>query len=214
MERRFLPLPALCLMAIALPAPAAEQAQTPAREIGALRVAGNDFPELMLHVPAFDATGNQTALACGQVRAKRIDELDPLWKRAVERIHLDCENLTEADAGFETMATVATAYLKPGAVVFADVPVAEVRLMDSDLWSDHQYVLERPYAQIREILKQHVQSRCLAQPESPDALVQNPCAALQRQEGVYLHGSEGGGVWIHPEQDHPARTIYAEAWGE
>ncbi len=180
----------------------------------ALQVNGDDFPDLIVHTPVFDEDGNQQALACEQIRGKRIDELDPLWKRAVERIHLDCETVSEEDAGFDMVATVVTAFLKPGAAQFAGVPVAEVRLMDSDLWSDHQYVLDRPYAEIRETLKQHVQSRCRAQQDNPSYLVNRDCRASAIEASLYLGTSEAGGVWMHADAEDPGRTIYAETWAD
>jgi hypothetical protein len=180
----------------------------------ALQVNGDDFPDLIVHTPVFDAAGNQQSLACDQIRAKRIDELDPLWKRAVERIHLDCETLSKEDAGFDMVATVITAFLKPGAARFAGVPVAEVRLMDSDLWSDHQYVLDRPYAEIREALKQHVEARCRAQQDNPSFLVNRDCKASAIEQSLYLATSEAGGAWMHAEAENPGRTIYAETWAD
>lgn len=130
MECRFpatLIVRALLLATAATPAWSASPGDGPV-----LQLAGNDFPELAVHVPRHDAYGHQAALDCDQIRAKRIDELDPLWKRAVDRIHLDCDDLSLEVEGFDTVATVITAYLKPGAVQFAGVPVAEVRMMDSD----------------------------------------------------------------------------------
>ncbi len=184
-------------------------AQTPV-----LQLSGGDFPDLTLHKPVFDERGNQLAMACDQIRARRIDELDPLWKRAVERIHLDCEDLKEEDAGFDMVATVVTGFLRPGTVQFAGLPVAEIRLMDSDLWSDHQYLLQLPYAQARVQLKPFLESRCHAQQDRPGALMEQSCALTDTEAGLYLEASELGGIWVHAEEDNPARTVYAEAWSD
>ena len=179
-----------------------------------LQLSGGDFPELTVHRPVFDERNNQRAMACDQMRAKRIDELDPLWKRAMDRIHFDCEDLTEEDAGFDMVATVATAFLRPGMVQFAGLPVAEVRMMDSDLWSDHQYVLQQSYAQARTKLRDFIESRCRAQQDQAGALVERGCSLTETDEGLYLEASELGGIWVHPEQGDPARTVYAEAWSD
>ena len=179
-----------------------------------LQLSGGDFPELTVHQPSFDEAGNQLPMACDQIRAKRIDELDPLWKRSMDRIHLECEDLKEEDAGFDMLATTITGFLKADMAQFAGQPLAEVRLMDSDLWSDHQYILQRPYQEARDALKQFIEARCSAQQDNPAALVENNCAMTESEEGLYLETSEVGGIWVHPEQDDPQRTVYAEAWSD
>ena len=206
MERLCRSAIAFCLLATATSVPAA-----PAP---VLQLAGNDFPELVVHQPAYDDNGHPLELSCDPIRSKRIDELDPLWKQAVERIHMDCEDLTEESAGFDMVATVAIGFLKPGTVQFAGVPVAEIRLMDSELWGDHQYLLDRPYAEIRDAIKVFVESRCRAQQENTDSLVVSSCALTESEEGLYLEASELGGIWMHPEQGNAARTVYAEAWSD
>jgi hypothetical protein len=179
-----------------------------------LQLAGGDFPELTVHQPSFDEAGNPLPMACDQIRAKRIDELDPLWKRSIDRIHLDCEDLKQEDAGFDMLATTITGFLKAGMAQFAGQPLAEVRLMDSDLWSDHQYILQLPYEEARDPLKQFIEARCHTQQDDPTALVENDCIMTESEEGLYLETSEVGGIWVHPEQDDPQRTVYAEAWSD
>lgn len=179
-----------------------------------LQLSGDDFPDLTLHQPVFDERGNQLTMACDQIRARRIDELDPLWKQVVERIHLDCEDLKEEDTGFDMVATVVTGFLRPGTVQFAGLPVAEIRLMDSDLWGDHQYLLQTPYAQARAQLKSFLESRCHAQQDRPGALMEQSCTLTDTETGLYLEASELGGIWVHAEEDNPARTVYAEAWSD
>ena len=179
-----------------------------------LQLAGNDFPELVLHQPAEDANGDPLPLACDQIRGKRIDELDPLWKQSIERIHVDCEDLTEAKDGFDMVATVVTGFLRPGSAVFAGVPVAEVRLMDSELWGDHEYILDRPYAEVSETLRRFIESRCRAPRENPEALVGDTCKLTETEQGIYLEADSVGGIWLHPLQEDPRRTVYAEAWSD
>lgn len=179
-----------------------------------LQLSGDDFPELTLHQPVFDKGGNQLTMACDQIRAKRIDELDPLWKQVVERIHLDCEDLNEEDAGFDMVATVVTGFLRPGTVQFAGLPVAEIRLMDSDLWSDRQYLLQKPYTEARAQLMSFIESRCRAQQDRPGALMEQNCTPTETEAGLYLESGELGGIWVHAEEENPARTVYAEAWSD
>lgn len=179
-----------------------------------LQLSGGDFPELSVHQPRFDEAGNQLPMACDQIRAKRIDELDPLWKRSMDRIHLECEDLKAADAGFDMVATTLTGFLKEGTAQFAGQPLAEVRLMDSDLWSDHQYILQRPYQETREALKRFIEARCRAHQDNPGALVENNCVLSDGEEGLYLETGELGGIWAHTDHDDPQRTVYAEAWSD
>jgi hypothetical protein len=179
-----------------------------------LQLSGGDFPELTVHQPRFDDAGNQLPMACDQIRAKRIDELDPLWKRSMDRIHLECEDLKADDAGFDMVATTLTGFLREGMAQFAGQPLAEVRLMDSDLWSDHQYILQRPYQETRGALKRFIESRCLARQDNPAELVESNCALTESEEGLYLEASELGGIWVHAEEGNPERTVYAEAWSD
>ena len=212
MECRFpttIAVPVLLLAMTATPAWAATPQVNPV-----LQLVGNDFPELAVHVPRYDMEGQQAALDCDQIRAKRIDELDPLWKKAVDRIHLDCDELSVENEGFDTIATVITAYLKPGAVQFAGVPVAEVRMMDSAQWGDRQYLLDKPYIDVVDAVQRHIESRCRMQQDDPTMLAQGDCTLVREAEGLYLDTSEVGGIWLHPDQDDMQRTVYAEAWSD
>ena len=179
-----------------------------------LQLSGGDFPVLIAHQPARDENGILLPPACEQIRGKRIDELDPLWKQAVERIHVDCDDLKQEAAGFDMIATVATGFLRPGLVEFAGIPVLEVRLMDSEMWGDHQYILDRPYSEISEALERFVESHCRAARDNRQALVRNTCKLTKTAEGMYLEAGPLGGIWIHPEQGDPRRTVYAEAWAD
>ena len=212
MECRFFTIPVVSAFLLAMTTMPV-RADTPV-DAPVLRLVGSDFPELVVHVPRHDAMGVQVALDCDQIRAKRIDELDPLWKQAVERIHLDCDDLDVEDEAFGTVATVITAYLKPGAAQFAGVPVVEVRMMDSDLWGDRQYLLDRPYAEIVDAVRAHLESRCRMQQDDPGVLAQGDCNLVHQDEGLYLDTSEVGGIWLHPDQDDTQRTVYAEAWAD
>ncbi len=200
------------IVAAGLLALATSGAAAAAQPAPVLQLSGYDFPELLVKLRETGANGEPVALSCERIRSKRIDELDPLWKQVVERIHVDCQDLNEHDDGFEMTATMVTGFLKPGQVQFAGMPVAEVRMMDSELWGDHQYLLDRPYTEIHETLKTFLEARCRAQQDSSRALVASPCSVLETDEGLYLRAGETGGIWTHPAPDAPQRTVYAEAW--
>lgn len=204
-----------CLLAIATASSLATTPPVPvAAPVPVLQLSGGDFPVLILHQPARDENGMLLPLACEQIRGKRIDELDPLWKQAVERIHMDCDDLKQETAGFDMVATAATGFLKPGSVEFAGIPVVEVRLMSSEKWGDYEYILDRPYAEIRDVLERFVESHCRAPRDSREALVRDTCKLTETDEGLYLEADSLGGIWMHPEHGDPQRTVYAEVWAD
>lgn len=179
-----------------------------------LQLSGDDFPVLIAHQPARDENGVLLPLACDQIRGKRIDELDPLWKQAIERIHVDCDDLKQEAAGFDMVATVAIGFLRPGMVEFAGIPVAEVRLMNSEKWGDYEYILDRPYVEIRDVLERFVESHCRAPQDNREVLALDTCKLTETAEGMYLEADSLGGIWMHPAQDDPERTVYAEVWAD
>ena len=209
---------AFCLLATAAFASLATTPPVPpvpmAVPMPVLQLSGDDFPVLVVHQPVRDEDGIPLPLACDQIRGKRIDELDPLWKQAIERIHVDCDDLKQEVAGFDMVATVATGFLKPGMAEFAGIPVAEVRLMDSEKWGDHEYILDRPYAEIRETLERFVESHCRAPQDNREVLAHDACRLTETVEGMYLEAASLGGIWMHPQQDDPRRTVYAEVWAD
>jgi hypothetical protein len=180
-----------------------------------LQLGESRFPELLMHVPVFDEAGNRLPLACDQIRARRIDELDPTWKQAVGRVHLECEPLpAPIDGEPEAIATIVTAYLKPGSALFLQAPVVEVRLMDSDLWSDHQYVLDAPYPDIVDDLQRHLVARCEAAPMDQAILSRRDCAVTRSEDGMFVANGAVGGAWAYPDPFDARRTVYSEGWAE
>ncbi len=201
----------LCLGTVA----SAGATDGPAAAEPTLQLGESRFPELIMHLPEFDKAGNRLPLACGQIRARRIDELDPAWRQAVGRVHLECEPLAATGGGEpEAIATVVTAYLKPGTALFLQAPVVEVRLMDSDLWSDHQYVLAAPYPDIVHDLQRHLVARCEAAPVDQAILSRRDCAVTLSEDGIFVANSAVGGAWAHPDPFDAHRTVYAEGWAE
>jgi len=212
--RRFPRMPVLGLCLIGNIACAVATFAQPANGTASpMQVNGDDFPELIVHMPQVDVEGNPRALTCDQLRPRRIDELDPRWKRVVDRIHLECEPVGVQDTGMDSVATRATAYLRPNAVSLATLPVSEVRLMDSELWSDHQYVVDGVYALVGRLLQEHVAACCRIAHDSPDALTQGDCRVTRDSSGVFIDTGVVG-TWIYPDPYDAGRTVYAEAWAE
>ncbi len=133
----------------------------------------------------------------------------------MQRIHLECEPLAAPqDDADESIATTVTAYLHPDAARFLDWPVVEVRLMDSLLWSDRQYVLDAPYPAVARAMRKPLVARCQAMQDEPSALVRRDCTVTRTDQGMFIDSSAGGGAWVHPDPHDPQRTVYAESWAE
>ena len=206
-----------CMAGIATAAATEAARAADATDAGApaLQLADAGFPELLMRRAGFAIDGSRPALACDQIRPRRIDELDPAWRRIVQRIHLECEPLAAMQDGeVDTIATVVTAYLEHGTARFLDSPVAELRLMDSDLWSDHQYVLDTPYPRIVDTLQPLLVARCQATHDDPAALARRDCKVTRTEQGMFIDSSAVGGAWLYPDPHDPQRTVYAEAWAE
>lgn len=183
----------------------------------AIEATGGDFPVLVQALDRSMRADDAGALlepGCADVRARRIDELPPPWRKIVDRVHLDCERVGPENSGLDTIALAGTAYLKPGAMRMAGHPVAEVRLMDSELWGDHQYVLDADYASVAADLRALVESRCAQQRMREEDTGSVDCTMTVGHAGLYLPTDEISGIWIHADPDDPQRTIYAEAWAD
>ena len=192
-------------------------ARARAEEAGApqpMHVTGGDFPALVMVVPGEHAAlGLDATPGCDRIRARRVDELAPGWRARVARLELDCEDTLADDEQQTLTAVTARAVLQPDRVQLAGQPVAEVRLMDSQRWGDHQYVLAVPFAAAGPRLRDFVEDACLARTlaeESPAAA----CRMLATGDGFHLATSEAGGIWVHPDPDDAARTLYVEAWAD
>ncbi len=192
-------------------------ARVRAEEVGAprtLHVAGGDFPALVMVVPGEHAAHGVDALpGCDRIRARRIDELAPGWRTRVTRVELDCEDTLADDEQQTLTAVTARAVLQPDRVQLAGQPVAEVRLMDSQRWGDHQYVVAAPFPTVGAAIRRFVEDTCLTRMLAEEA----PAAACTMQatdDGFYLPASEAGGIWIHADPDDATRTLYVEAWAD
>lgn len=188
-------------------------AQTPVT----IEVHGGDFPTLVQDtgvVPALDEHGLPRAPGCEAVRARRVDEMPYPWRDAIDRIHLDCQALESAEDGVDTLALNATAYLKPGRVWLAGQAVTEIRLMDSELWGDHQYVLAIPFEQVAGDLRRHVEADCAQRHLREEREAAAECRMHASDGELYLELNEISGLWIHADPDDATRTIYAEAWAD
>lgn len=188
-----------------------------AEEAGAariLQVAGGDFPALVMVVPDGLARHGLDAMpGCDRLRARRVDELAPVWRTRIARVELDCDDALADDEDRPLTAVAARAELRPGRVQLAGHPVSEVRLMDSQRWGDHQYVLAAPFAVAGAAVRRFVEEACLARTladETPTAA----CTMRATDDGFYLPATDAGGIWIHADPDDAGRTLYVEAWAD
>lgn len=194
--------------------------------VPAFEVAGGDFPLLIRPTgtrAGSDAEGNALPPGCESLRAKRVDELFFPWNRAIERVHVDCQPMdaTEDENGNTSGKThpppviTATAYLRAGHVRLAGHAVVEIRLIDSGLWSDRQYVIANRFDNTVTALQEHVEARCRqqarqAEREDEDEL----CRMIEAIGARYLPTHDLGGIWLYPDPDDPEVTLYAEVWAE
>lgn len=180
----------------------------------ALQVTGGDFPALVIVVPDAQARfGPDVLPGCDRIRARRLDELAPGWRTRVVRIELDCEDMLVDDARDALTAVTARALVAPERVQMAGQPVAEVRLMDSQRWGDHQYVVDAPYATAAPALRRFVEEAC-RQRTMAEEMPLDSCTMIEADAGFYLPRDETGGIWIHADPDDANRTLYVEAWAD
>lgn len=179
-----------------------------------LHVAGGDFPALVMVVPADHASqALDVAPGCERIRARRLDELAPGWRQHVVRVELDCDDALADDESEALTAVNARAQLHPERVRLAGQPVTEVRLMDSQRWGDHQYVLAAPYVAAAPALRRFVEDACREQATARET-VNTACTMLEAEDGLYLPAGDAGGIWIHADPDDDTRTLYVEAWAD
>ncbi|MGR4875074.1 hypothetical protein [Pseudoxanthomonas sp. LARHCG66] len=179
-----------------------------------LHVAGGDFPALVMVVPDDHAShALDVAPGCERIRARRLDELAPGWRQHVVRVELDCDDAMADDESEAFTAVNARALLHPERVRLAGQPVTEVRLMDSQRWGDHQYVLATPYVTAAPALRRFVEDTCREQAIAREA-VDMACTMLKADDGLYLPAGDTGGIWIHADPDDATRTLYVEAWAD
>lgn len=179
-----------------------------------LHVAGGDFPALVMVVPGDHAThALGAAPGCERIRARRLDELAPGWRQRVARVELDCDDAVADDQSEPLTAVNARALLHPERVWLAGLPVMEVRLMDSQRWGDHQYVLATPYVAAAPALRRFVEDACREQATAQET-VNTACTMLEAEDGLYLPAGDAGGIWIHADPEDDTRTLYVEAWAD
>ncbi len=203
----------LCLLPLLLATPLA-QAGLPVK---VLDVRGDDFPFLIHETglpPPLDDNGLPRAPGCESVRARRVDELPSPWSEAVDRVHMDCQPVPAPSDDGDMLAITAIAFLKPGHVRMAGHPVAEIRMMDSEFWGDHQYVIAERYEQAAADLRALVETACTQRSLRSERQDAPPCRMEEGEGGLYMDSSEIGGIWIHADPDDPAMTVFAEAWAD
>lgn len=171
-----------------------------------LELIGVDFPELA------DGLSETSGKGCAPAHARKPAAVTGVWAGRITAITLTCEPMpgidNEADA-----STLSIATLKPGAATFGGVPVIEVRLSQSWAHFDNQYVLDGRFETVGPELIKKIQAQCRKKLGAVDTAAACP-AERDGEHGGYFIGSEGGGLWLHPDEANPNRTIYADAWSE
>ncbi|GGD36055.1 hypothetical protein [Pseudoxanthomonas indica] len=210
-------MPAALLAAgllVGAPAGARNQAATPDKAPVTIEVRGDDFPVLVHETglpPPLDENGLPRTPGCEAVRARRVDELPYPWREAVDRIRFDCQPLGEAD---ELISLDVSALLLPGRVWLAGHPVAEIHLMDSELYGDHQYIVTGRYQEVATDMRTHVETQCQLRAIREEVATPIGCVMTESADQLYLETNEVGGIWIHADPDDASRTIYSEAWAD
>lgn len=177
------------------------------------------FPELLSYPPAKD-DGEVVRGTCAQIKAKRVDELPAPWRDTIASIKLTCKDLSEEESGYgeATSSTEVVAILKPGAITFATLPVVEIRMKDSELWGDHQFIIDLPFAQARPALKRYMQATCGLSEEALRNAPETDCtvepAPGHSGESLYASTGEISSIWAHADETDPRRTVYADAWSD
>lgn len=190
---------------------------------GAAALEVDTFPELTITQEQQQVANAPYDLStpCAQRRVRRAKELPSPWRKAIKRIEYDCQDLSEEDGGYgmDIVSTKVVAYLKPGRLTFAGLPLIEVRMQDSELWGDHQFILDLPYTQARPILSRHIVTTCHRNAQQlHEYPLQHDCtleeSESEGENGVLAITNEVGGTWVHPDESNPQRTVYADAWSD
>ena len=185
----------------------------------ALKLDNSDFPALVIVEP-MPEDDTRYGPHCAHMKVRSVDELKRRWRSVITRIDFKCRDLTGEESGYSsaTSETTITLLLKPEAVTFAGFPVIELRMRNSELWGDEQFILDAPFTQTGPVLQRHLETTCGLSKQRLRASDPRICVieegALWHNGGLYLRTSELGGTWAHPEEGHPQRTVYAEAWSD
>jgi hypothetical protein len=202
-------MPALMLLA-SLPAIAASHA---------LKLDNSDFPDLVI-IQATPEDNTRYGPDCAHMKVRSVDELKRRWRSVIERIDFECKDINSEESGYSsaTSETSITVFLKPNAVTFAGFPVIELRMKNSDLWGDAQFILDAPFTQTGPVLQRHLETTCGLSKQRLRESKKRTCVieegAFWHNGGLYIKTSELGGTWAHPEEEHPQLTVYAEAWSD
>lgn len=185
----------------------------------ALRLDNSDFPALVIF-QSMPENNTRYGPDCAHMKVRSVDELKRRWRSVITRIVFECKDINGEESGYSaaTSETTITVFLKPKAVTFAGFPVIELRMKSSDLWGDAQFILDAPFTQTGPVLQRHLETTCGLSKQQLRERKQRECVieegAFWHNGGLYIKTSELGGTWAHPEEAHPQRTVYAEAWSD
>ena len=185
----------------------------------ALQLDNSDFPALVTVQP-MPEDDTRYGPDCAHMKVRSVDALKRRWRSVIARIDFECKDLTGEESGYSaaTSETTITVLLKPDTVTFAGIPVIELRMKSSELWGDEQFILDTPFTQTGPVLQRHLETTCGLSKKRLRESKQRTCVieegAFWHNGGLYIRTSELGGTWAHPEEGHPQRTVYAEAWSD
>ncbi len=205
-----LAVPTLMMMLASSSASAAQRA---------LQLDNADFPALVI-VEQMPEDDTRYGPDCAHMKVRSVDALKRRWRSAIARIDFECRDITGEASGYNsaTSETTITVALKPNAVTFAGFPVIELRMKHSELWGDDQFILDAPFSKTGPVLQRHLETTCGLSKQRLRERKQRTCVIEEgtfwHNGGLYLRTSELGGTWAHPEEGHPQRTVYAEAWSD
>ena len=208
-----------CVASLVMPALMVLSSSSAGAAQRALQLDNSDFPALVIVEP-MPEDDTRYGPDCAHMKVRSVDALKRRWRSVIARIDFECRDLTGEESGYSsaTSETTITLLLKPEAVTFAGFPVIELRMRNSELWGDEQFILDAPFTQTGPVLQRHLETTCGLSKQRLRESNQRICVieegAFWHNGGLYLSTGELGGTWAHPEEGHPQRTVYAEAWSD
>jgi hypothetical protein len=184
-----------------------------------LQLGNSDFPELVVVEP-MPENNTRYGPDCAHIKVRSLDQLKRRWRSVIASVDFECKDIDGEASGYSatTSETTIRILLKDKAVAFAGFPVIELRMKNSDLWGDDQFILDAPFAETGPVLQRHLETTCGLSKQQLREKKRKQCVIEEDSHwhhgGLYIRTNELGGTWAHPEAEHPQRTVYAEAWSD
>ena len=208
-----------CVASLVMPALMVLSSSSAGAAQRALKLDNSDFPALVIVEP-MPEDDTRYGPDCAHMKVRSVDELKRRWRSVIARIDFECKDIAGEASGYGSASseTNIKVTLKPDAATFAGFPVIELRMKHSELWGDEQFILDAPFTQTGPVLQRHLETTCGLSKQRLRESNQRICVieegAFWHNGGLYLRTGELGGTWAHPEEGHPQRTVYAEAWSD